>query len=637
MIETIVKLVQVAPTFKVTENGGVVHNYFEKNKEAESAVVVDCENPVGILMRNDFYKKIGRRFGYDLYMRRDISLIMKTDILCVDISCDMAKFGFITMNRSRDSIYDDIIVLDHEKYLGVVSISQYLIEMSKTKEHEIELLNNQQLILRQANEAEKLHSMAIEQKNTSIKNLMDNAGQGFLSFGSDLIVSEEHSKACDEIFGYSICKKSILEIFRGSVNEDIIHLMENTFENVFLEQDKKRNKIYLSILPQEILINNNYVKIEYKVIDNRSDKSVMLILTDVTANRALELKNLEEKNNVKLIIRAISCQTEINQAISDLRELFKTVVPNLLNSVIDKKKAIYSAYRMIHTMKGDISLNSLHHTSEQLHQLEDLLAEIVSLEDFKQVLNKISCDDLLREDMKIITEAIGSQYFEKQDTFTVSKKRLSEIQGEIKGILSGCDQEIILRLLDSLLYSNVKDIIANYNDYTREVAEGLGKIIGEFKITGDDVYINREKYIKFTKSLVHIFRNLVDHGIESPDERIGLGKPEYGEITCHIEKYEDKFSLNIADDGKGIDCNAIRKKALEKRLFTESEIDNLSREEILEIIFLDNFSTRNTVSMLSGRGVGLAAVRSELDDLGGTIKVDTQTGKYTSFELIVPV
>ena len=643
MAETIAKLVKVVPTFPVTENGSTVHNYFEQNKETEGVVLVDREKPVGILMRNDFYQKIGRQFGYSLYMKRDVALIMKTEIVCVDISCDLAKFGLIAMNRSKDSLYDHIIVLKNHRYIGTVSMSEYLIEMSRTKEREIELLNEQQRILKQANEAEKQHRMEIEQKNTSIKNLLDNAGQGFLSFNSHLIISGEHSKECDDIFGFSIGSKNFLEILQEYVDSDALSLMKNVFKNVFEEEDKTRNKIYLSLLPQEITIEKKYIKIEYKIIDNLSEKSVMIILTDITEKKALELKNIEEKNNLKLIIRAIGCKDEINQAVEALNDFFADKVYRLLNSGQDKKEILYQIYRTVHTMKGDFSLQSLHHTSLQLHQLEDSLSKmleninIVTLDHIREFVHQISCDHLLEKDISVITEFLGKEFFGKEDTFTVHKNRLTEIKEEIRKLFRGPEQAALLQLLDSLSNPNIKDIIRNYNDYTRGIAVKMGKDIEDFNISGDDVYINKNRYCEFSKALIHVFRNIIDHGIETPDERSACGKPEAGKITCKIEKYESQFILNISDDGKGIDIDAVRRKAVEKELYPEEKISTLSREEILDTIFLDNFSTKDSVSMLSGRGVGLAAVRSAVEKLGGKLLVETQPGKFTNFKFMVPV
>lgn len=642
MRETIAKLVQYAPTFSIAENGSIIHDYFEQNKEAEGVVLVNGENPVGILMRNDFYQKIGKQFGYSLYMKRDVTLIMKSDIVCVDITCDMANFGYIAMNRSKESLYDHIVVLDNDRYAGIVSISEFLIEMSKTKEREIQLLNDQQIILRQANESEKQHRLEIEQKNASIKNLLDNAGQGFLFFGKDFLISEEQSKECDKIFGYATGNQNILAVLKEFISDDIIRNMQDAFEHVFREPDPIRNKIYLSILPGEVIINHKHIKAEYKVI-TQGDKSIMIILTDITEKKALELKNREEKNNVKLIIRAISCKPEILDALEYLHDLFPAGFNDLLNSGRDKKTILQLIYQIIHTMKGDFSLNSLHHTSEQLHLLEDSLTKMVlnidsiSPDDIRQFLSGINADNILAKDIEIISEALGPQYFEKDDTFQVSKQRLLDIQETIKTIFRDEDQRIILDLLDSLFYPNIKEIIRNYNDYTKAVAKKLGKYIGDFKIAGQDIYLNKNIYAEFFKSLVHIFRNIADHGIEYPDERLNSGKTEYGKITCYIEMQENRLILDIADDGSGIDSDAIRNKAVEKGFYSADEIANLSTEQILGVIFMDDFSTKSTADLLSGRGVGLAAVRTAVEKLGGSIKVETETGKYTNFEFTIPV
>lgn len=643
MIETIAKLVQVVPAFSAVENGSMIHDYFEGNKEVEGVVVIDGEKPVGILMRNDFYQKIGRQFGYSLYMRRNVTLLMKRDITCVDKSCDMARFGFIAMNRNADSIYDFIVVMENERYSGIVSISEFLMEMSKTKEREIELLNNRQLMLKQANEAEKLHRMEIEQKNAAIKNLLDHAGQGFLFFGSDLLISEEYSKECDEIFGFSIGNQNFPEVMKRFADEAAVLIMRNAFEHIFNEEDKIRNKVYLSILPQEIKIGEKYIQTEYKVIPNQGAKSVMMILTDITEKKELEIKSAEEKSNIKLIIRAIGSKNEIIQAMEDLREFVERGVLQLLNGKLDVKSILQHIFRVIHTMKGDFSLNSLHHTSGELHRLEDALSrmlkniETVTTDGIREFVEQIQCDRLLEQDMSIISDALGAQYFEKDETYTVSRKRITEIENKIERIFPEEERIPVFGILRSLFYTNVKDILKDYNDYVKTLAERFGKNIQGVEITGEDVYINRDRYFPFIKSLVHVFRNMADHGIEDPEERVCAGKPEYGVISCELEKSENKFILCLSDDGKGIDVDVIGKKAVEKGIYSEREISRLNREQILGTILLDDFSTKDSVDLYSGRGVGLAAVCSEIEEIGGEIVIDTEAGKYTRFKFILPL
>jgi Chemotaxis protein histidine kinase and related kinases len=643
MIETIAKLVRIVPAFSVNENGGTINEYFEQNKESEGVVIVDGERPVGIVMRNNFYQKIGKQFGYSLYMRRDVTLIMKTDITCIDKDCDMAGFGFIAMNRKQDSIYDFIVVQENEKYAGIVSISEFLMEMSRTKEREIELLNDQQRILKQANEVEKLHRIEIEHKNAAIKNLLDHAGQGFLFFGSDLIISEEYSRECDAIFGFPIGNMSFLEVMTHCVDDCCVSIMKDVFQNVFLDEDKIRNKVYLSVLPEEIRIGRRYIQTEYKVIPARAEKSVMMILTDITERKALELKTLEEKNNIKLIIRAISSKSEIDQAIEELRDFICREARQLVERSPNPMIALQNIFRIVHTMKGDFSLNSLHHTSAGLHRLEDALSlmqkdiDTVSMDEIHKFINQIDCDRLIEHDLAIIKDALGPLYFEKEDTYAVSRQRITEIENKIRTVFPGNEQTEAMSLFRSLFFINVKDLIKNYNDYVKTLGERFGKNIRDIQISGEDVYLNRNIYAPFIKSLVHVFRNMADHGIEEPEERAAAGKPECGEISCSLEKIGSRFILSLTDDGRGIDEEAIKKKALEKKIFAVEGIERLSRDEILKTIFLDDFSTRSTVDLYSGRGVGLAAVYAETEKLGGKVGIETEAGKYSCFKFALPL
>ncbi|WP_373482676.1 ATP-binding protein [Acetobacterium sp.] len=642
MIETIAKLAQVAPTFSAMATGSTIHHYFEQNKEAEGVVIVNGKEPAGILMRNDFYQKIGSQFGYALYMNREVTLLMKPDLTCVDKGCDMAKLGFIAMSRNQDSIYDFIVILENKNYAGVVNIREFLIEMSKTKEREIKLLNAQQRILKETNEAEKRHRLEIEQKNAAIKNLLDHAGQGFLFFGSDLIISEEYSRECDSIFGFSIGQQPFLAVLKRFVDTDCLGMMQNIFDTVFNDANQTQNRVYLSILPTELKIHERYIQTEYKIIPHQTGKSIMMILTDVTQKKALALKNAEEKDNIKLIVRAISSKSEITQSIAELQGFIdKDVIP-LLDNNQSPQLILQYLFRMVHTMKGDFSLNALHHTAQALHRLEDSLSamqkriETISSDEIRAFIGQIDGDQLLEKDIGIISEALGAGYFENEDRVTVSRQRMAAIENKIAAVFKSEEQAVILKLFDSLFYLNVKDMITDYNEYVQTLADRFGKNIGAIIVTGDDIFINRDRYAPFIKSLVHVFRNITDHGIEDPDQRDCRGKPEYGEITCALKNEGDQFVICLADDGSGIDLDIIGKKAVEKQIYSAAEFSQLSRAQMLATILRDDFSTRDSVDLYSGRGVGLAAVAAEIAKIGGKITIDSERGQYTRFTFVVP-
>jgi two-component system chemotaxis sensor kinase CheA len=144
-------------------------------------------------------------------------------------------------------------------------------------------------------------------------------------------------------------------------------------------------------------------------------------------------------------------------------------------------------------------------------------------------------------------------------------------------------------------------------------------------------------YQQFFKSLVHIFRNSVDHGIENGYERLEHEKPEYGTISCDIKKENNFLVIKISDDGKGIDIEKIKNLAISKGIYTIDEVKQLSEQEILLIIFQDTFSTSETITDISGRGVGLASILAELNKLDGSLNINNNFGNGIEFNFSIPL
>jgi len=155
-------------------------------------------------------------------------------------------------------------------------------------------------------------------------------------------------------------------------------------------------------------------------------------------------------------------------------------------------------------------------------------------------------------------------------------------------------------------------------------------------LESQDIYLS-DKYVPFLNTLVHIFRNSMDHGIENENERYEHGKDEKGTIICDIKKIDNNLKIDIQDDGKGIDIHRIKSIALDKNLYTEEVLKLKSDEEIVYIIFEDAFSTNNNITDISGRGVGLASILSELNKLNGSIKVENKFGHGIQFKFTIPL
>lgn len=167
----------------------------------------------------------------------------------------------------------------------------------------------------------------------------------------------------------------------------------------------------------------------------------------------------------------------------------------------------------------------------------------------------------------------------------------------------------------------------------RTVSTDLNKSVS-FKVLNEAGALDRDHYARCQIILEHMVRNAMDHGIETPEDRLAQGKPTAGRITIDVRKSGGDYIIRLSDDGRGIDPDAIRESAYKKRL--DVDVDKLTDDQVMRLIFHKGFSTANTLSEISGRGVGMDIVMSELQQLGGDIQIQSTVGLGTCFEIRIP-
>lgn len=170
----------------------------------------------------------------------------------------------------------------------------------------------------------------------------------------------------------------------------------------------------------------------------------------------------------------------------------------------------------------------------------------------------------------------------------------------------------------------------------RDVARQLGKKV-HFEVSGHDTDVDRDILDKLEAPLGHMLRNALDHGLESPDERRKAGKPEAGTLRVEARHQAGMLNVRVSDDGRGIDLDRLRRKVVERKLTSADLAGRLSEGELLDFVFLPGFSTADTVTDISGRGVGLDAVQAMAQAVGGLIRVHTRLGAGVTFELQLPI
>ena len=201
------------------------------------------------------------------------------------------------------------------------------------------------------------------------------------------------------------------------------------------------------------------------------------------------------------------------------------------------------------------------------------------------------------------------------------------------------NEDLSERLHREVIFSRMRplaDGIHGFPRLVRDLARQLGKQV-RLEIRGDQTGVDRDILDKLEAPLSHLIRNAVDHGMESPDDRAATGKPEGGTIVLEAGHRAGNLTIVISDDGRGIDIDALRQRIVDRQLVTETVAGRLSEAELLEFLFLPGFSTRNAVSEISGRGVGLDVVQTMVKAVGGSVRVTTEPGQQTSFTLQLPI
>ncbi|MBX9631784.1 MAG: chemotaxis protein CheA [Burkholderiales bacterium] len=233
----------------------------------------------------------------------------------------------------------------------------------------------------------------------------------------------------------------------------------------------------------------------------------------------------------------------------------------------------------------------------------------------------------------------------------LAKNRLNCLRTDI---LSGKDNPDTFRALDEavshldLLVSDLQNAVMKtrmqpigrlfqkYPRVARDMARQLGKNV-ELVLVGEDTELDKTMIEELGDPLIHLVRNAVDHGIEAPDERRRSGKPETATVRLSAQQMGDHIILEIADDGRGMKPDVLRRKAVEKRLIDADTAANMDDRHALQLVFMPGFSTKEQVSSFSGRGVGMDVVKTNIQKLNGRIEIKSIVGGGTTFSISLPL
>lgn len=430
-----------------------------------------------------------------------------------------------------------------------------------------------------------------------------------------------------------------LEVMTGFLDEseESIATLDSLF--VQLEQQPKDKEIIGSIFRVAHSIKGLAAFLNLKaikelthdlenVLDNLRDDKLCVNSTIIDCL----LAGFDELSNMLTRVRTGKNQVEDENKLQELLNEIR----QLSDSNIRGEK------RNISKVLDDVA-GSVEQISEQVEELDGLPDEILEKDKAKDV-EAATTGRTMRvseEKVDVFMHYVGD-LIEISESFNLLQKRIdinsdTQLAAEFKDVNSGFNQ-LSDKLQKSLLAIRkvpVRNLIQKIPRMVRDLANSLSKEV-KVEVTGQHVQIDKSMIEALESPINHLVRNCVDHGIETPEERKKAGKSETGIVRIDIAEHGEDVIIKIQDDGAGIDPEKIRKKAIQMGLVTDEQAVQLNERDVLQFIFSSGFSTAKKVSDVSGRGVGMDVVRTNVESLKGSIDLQTTLGQGSTVILRLP-
>lgn len=492
--------------------------------------------------------------------------------------------------------------------------------------------------------ADSLETVRVKSREVSV--LLDHSAQGFLSFGADLVVDAQYSRACEAMLAGVPAGRNVADLLFPD-DSAMADLMALAVPKVLRTQDVDRRDLMLSLLPAEFERAGLRLAAAYTVLD---DGRLMATLTDVTEQRRLAGQAAAEHARLKMVHAAVADSDDFLDSVAAFRHFVRVQLPQWLAAPAVPAKLLQQLYREVHTYKGVLNQFSLQHTPQRLHQLEHQLDALkagagVDTATLAGLLEQAALDQALTADLAALEAVLGAAFLAGGARLTLSAQQARQLEQLVGRLLRGetVDVAAPARRAELLRIGNLhrialRDALAGLERAYAPVAARQHKLVAPLALSGGhEIWLDPAVCRPFLRSLVHVFRNAVAHGIEEPARRLAAGKPDAGQICCTVTQADSQLTLVIADDGAGLDLAALRARAVELGLCPADQAQQWDPARLSELVFHDGLSTSEHADHVAGRGVGLAAVRAEVHKLGGTVTAHSVAGGGAEFRFHLPM
>ncbi len=536
--------------------------------------------------------------GVSIYQKSSENLIESSSILIL-LS---VVFSFPLLNFYLNKIRKDLKI----KVEDAEGMTKRLQELVKTMTNEVQV------------------------QNKDLKIILSNVDHGFLIINQKSIVCGEITNVTEKLFGMNPKGKRISEVLKFDENEN--KNFERWMEHVY------RGKIsfsdILDLAPKIFSkIEGSMISLDFRPLYKNNDKSkvdkIICIATDIKGKIHLKKKALKEKTKLVSILKIVDKPMAFLDLVADADEILNGYIDVSLEGL-----EIEVMYREFHTLKARFAIYKVDEVVKKIHELEtnlnrekekgkNIRKETKELIFLLENINR-EVRFFLKENRKII-ELVNSNIQVSEDF-----KETVELKKEVVSFVNTFHKRFVLK--------NVASFFTVFEEPFNELITAQDKK-ARLEIGKTNILINPENYNDVFSSFIHIFRNAVDHGIESPQERLMKGKGNVASVNVNfLETHSGgRFRITIKDDGVGLDLEKIRQVAVRKKLVSEEESQELNEHQVGNFIFYPGFSSRDSITKISGRGVGMDVVKMEIQKIGGNIIAKSEKDKGLTITIDLPL
>lgn len=480
-------------------------------------------------------------------------------------------------------------------------------------------------------------NFALLRHNIATNAMMEGLGQGLLFFDSAGLCSPVYSRACLALLETSPGDRHIADVLRLTEREraDFLPLIGLMFDidSTALSFDE-----LIALAPRFFRHSQGLqIALSYKAMYGATGAmmGILLVATDITLKLQAQEKLKEKEQQVLRTLRIAGNRASFVHAL----RVFRTVLDEMGGA-----RDLSALRRDLHTVKGMANVFYLHDLARLLHEIEDRVNALPQA-GWQDALRALRAEYDVRLGLGIDyahwlgREIWGMEFDAGGDVISINTSELARFGADLHAMLQSgnASAEAASRLFfERVASQSVWSLLAFFETQLSYFAEAADRAIRIQHDKGDEVRLFPDFYRGFFDSLTHVARNIMDHAYEPAPLRQILGKPPELQVricTRYANPARDRFQIMITDDGQGISFDKVTKRLREK----QKQVEGRTESDLIQHIFDEDFSTRDTADIHAGRGIGMNAVKAEVEKIGGILRVTSTEGAGTTLTIELPV